>query len=253
MSLFGNNIRKIRNVKNMSQQAFADIFDLKRATLGAYEEGRSEPKIDTLLKIANYFSITVDDLLKKELTVNELLKFKGDISLTTEQYLKEKLASVPYITEHNCIDYIAHFEDHDYLNHLPLLNLPINTQKRFIAYTIMSLEMTNHDHGLFPKDIVIGEFVPKNIIPKINNGSIVLALVDNKLILRRLYVTGDYILLRADHKSIDDITVALTNIKQLWKIRYVFYRRIPEQNTSKGLEDKLNFLEQEFLKLKNNI
>ena len=77
MSFFGKNIKKIRGVKGLSQQAFAEVFDLKRATLGAYEEGRSEPKIDTIIKIANYFSIKIDDLLTSELTVNKLLQFKG--------------------------------------------------------------------------------------------------------------------------------------------------------------------------------
>ena len=60
MSFFGKNVKKIRGVKRLSQQAFADIFLLKRATLGAYEEGRSEPKIDTIIKVANHFSISID-------------------------------------------------------------------------------------------------------------------------------------------------------------------------------------------------
>ena len=77
MSFFGKNIKKIRGVKKLSQQAFADIFSLKRATLGAYEEGRSEPKIDTIIKVANYFSISIDNILTKEITVNQLLSFNG--------------------------------------------------------------------------------------------------------------------------------------------------------------------------------
>ena len=55
MSYFGKNIRKIRSLKSLSQQAFAELFDLKRGTLGAYEEGRSEPKLETLIKIASNF------------------------------------------------------------------------------------------------------------------------------------------------------------------------------------------------------
>ena len=54
MSYFGKNIRKIRNVKKLSQQAFAELFELKRGTLGAYEEERSEPRIETIIKIANH-------------------------------------------------------------------------------------------------------------------------------------------------------------------------------------------------------
>ncbi|SFU70951.1 DNA-binding transcriptional regulator, XRE-family HTH domain [Pustulibacterium marinum] len=256
MSFFGKNIRKIRNVKNMSQQAFADVFDLKRGTLGAYEEGRSEPKIDTLLKIANYFSITVDDLLTKELTVNKLLKFQGDLSLNVEEKLKEKFKSIPCITERNEADFLNNFENPEFMETLPCLQLPLHTQKEFLGYTVQNLEMTDHDHGLFPKDVVIGELIPKDVFKKIPNGSIVVVIANQKVILRRFYLTDKKVILRADHKSIEDITLSLKDIQMLWKIRYCFYHRIPEIKTNSGAEDikeKLSFLEQEFLKLKDKL
>ncbi len=250
MSLFGKNIRKIRNVKNMSQQAFADLFDLKRGTLGAYEEERSEPKIETLLKIANYFSITVDDLLTKELTVNHLLKFKGDLPLNFEEQMREKLARIPLITEQHLKSYITNFENEYFVEDLPCMHLPVNTQKKFRGYVVVNLEMTNHDQGLYPKDIVVGEFVPKGVYKKLENGNMVLVLVNNQLILRRLYITKNKITLRADHKGIDDQIFKLSEVVEMWKIRYVFYKRVPELNVSHNLKEKLNFLEQEFFKLK---
>ncbi|WP_420552761.1 helix-turn-helix domain-containing protein [Tenacibaculum aiptasiae] len=251
MSFFGKNIKKIRGVKGLSQQVFAEIFDLKRATLGAYEEGRSEPKIDTIIKIANHFSIKVDDLLTSELTVNKLLQFKDDITLQADDMDKEMFASVPCITEKKVADYIKYYNKKAFVGDLPVLNLPINTEKVFRGYTVRNLEMTNHDKGLFPKDVVVGEFVPKNVIEKLNNGVLALVLVNDELILRRLYVTNDEIVLRADHKNIEDKTYALSDVKELWRIRYAFFKRLPEFNDV--LEEKLLFLEQEFTKLKNRL
>jgi len=75
MSHVGKNIKKIRSVKKLNQSQFADLFDLKRASIGAYEEGRAEPKIATLIQIAKHFGITADDLLNKELSVNDLFHF----------------------------------------------------------------------------------------------------------------------------------------------------------------------------------
>jgi transcriptional regulator with XRE-family HTH domain len=72
MSYFGRNIRKIRNAKKISQTAFADLFNLKRGSIGAYEEGRAEAKIDTIIEIADYFQLSLDQLLRKELTINEI-------------------------------------------------------------------------------------------------------------------------------------------------------------------------------------
>ena len=62
----------------MTQTEFAELFDLKRTALGAYEEGRAEAKIDTVIKIADYFKLTLDQLLRKELTINEIFHFRDD-------------------------------------------------------------------------------------------------------------------------------------------------------------------------------
>ena len=79
MSYFGKNIRKIRIAKKMSQSDFATLFDLKRTAVGSYEEGRAEAKIDTIIRIADHFNLTLDQLLRKELTVNEIFHFKSDL------------------------------------------------------------------------------------------------------------------------------------------------------------------------------
>ena len=74
-SILSKNIKKLRLFKNMNQTQFAEIFGIKRASIGAYEEGRAEPKLETLLKFSNYFKLKLDDLIVKELTVNQIAKF----------------------------------------------------------------------------------------------------------------------------------------------------------------------------------
>ena len=72
MSHIGQNIKRIRSVKGLSQAKFAELFNLARPSVGAYEEGRAEPKIQTVVDIAHYFGLSIDVLLTKELTVNDL-------------------------------------------------------------------------------------------------------------------------------------------------------------------------------------
>lgn len=78
MSKIGRNIKKIRTVKKVNQNDFANLFGISRASVGAYEEGRAEPKIETILKISEHFKIPVDALLKKDLQVNDISNFKLD-------------------------------------------------------------------------------------------------------------------------------------------------------------------------------
>nr|WP_245144457.1 helix-turn-helix transcriptional regulator [Chryseobacterium daecheongense] len=73
MSFFGTNIKKIRQVKGLSQKAFADLFDLNRGVISSYEEGRAEPKIETILKVAGYFNLNLNKLLTETLQVNQLV------------------------------------------------------------------------------------------------------------------------------------------------------------------------------------
>ncbi|WP_299256048.1 helix-turn-helix domain-containing protein [uncultured Aquimarina sp.] len=251
MSFFGKNIKKIRSVKSLSQQAFAELFDLKRGTLGAYEEGRSEPKIDTIIKIANYFSIEIDKLLTSELTVNELLKFKGDLTTYAQDLKREQFALIPCITESTFSEYISLYDKSNFIKELPTIQLPVNPSKEFRGYTVLNLEMTNHDQGFYPKDIVVGEKVPSDVIKKLNNGTLVVALTDTKLTFRRLYITKNDVVLRADHKNIDDDEYPISEIKEMWRVRYVFCKRIPE--FADGMDGKLQMIEQELLRMKKKL
>ena len=95
MSYIGKNIKKIRTVKRLSQQSFAELFNITRASVGSYEELRAEPKIETIINISRHFKITIDALLTKELTVNELLNFdlfREDFENSTKTISSPKLS-----------------------------------------------------------------------------------------------------------------------------------------------------------------
>ncbi|MCH5596907.1 helix-turn-helix domain-containing protein [Niabella ginsengisoli] len=86
MSNFGVNIKKIRNLKNYTQQDVGDVLGLTRAAVSSYEEGRAEPKIETLVRSAQIFGVSIDDLINKKLTINELVNFKGpELAIGTQK------------------------------------------------------------------------------------------------------------------------------------------------------------------------
>ncbi|KAA2221679.1 helix-turn-helix domain-containing protein [Chryseobacterium sediminis] len=88
MSFFGSNIKTIRQVKGLSQKAFADLFDLNRGVISSYEEGRAEPKIETILKVANHFNLNLDKFLTETLQASQL----GSVSNTDQLMLFPELA-----------------------------------------------------------------------------------------------------------------------------------------------------------------
>ena len=122
MSLIGKNIKKIRGVKKLSQTAFAELFGLSRTSVGAYEEERAEPKIDTLILIANHFGVSIDHLLAKDMTINEILHFDkfAEPFLENKEEKKEVLVtySKPIIDLADVKNYLKQGGDSGYLNKL---------------------------------------------------------------------------------------------------------------------------------------
>ena len=63
MSIFSDNIRFLRNKRNLSQQGAADHLGISRVRYSKYEDGRSEPPFDVLVKISKLFSVSIDLML----------------------------------------------------------------------------------------------------------------------------------------------------------------------------------------------
>ena len=232
MSFFGKNIKKIRSVKGLSQQAFADLFSMKRGTLGAYEEGRSEPKIETIIKIANYFSINIDEILTQELTVNELLRFKGDLASYEDDLAQSVCSAIPYITDEVSSDYVEFYDNLNFIKRLPEIRLPVDATKEYRAYLVTNLEMTANDRGFYPNDILVGVKIPSSAYNSLSAGSLVFVVVEKQLIFRKLYVNKENIILRAEHKNIEDLKFKISDIRELWKVENVFFKRVPELSSN---------------------
>lgn len=66
MSAFSQRLKELRTEKNLTQAEFGTLFNLSKQTISGYEKGDASPSFDTLLKLADYFGVTTDDLLGRE-------------------------------------------------------------------------------------------------------------------------------------------------------------------------------------------
>ena len=58
----GKNIKKYRNLRNLTQQKLADRVGITLNHLGKIEVAFSKPSLDTIVDIANSLEITVSEL-----------------------------------------------------------------------------------------------------------------------------------------------------------------------------------------------
>lgn len=65
--MFTDNLKFLRKERNISQQEIADYLNITRQAYNNYENGKREPDYEILLKLGEYFEVTVDDLLNSNI------------------------------------------------------------------------------------------------------------------------------------------------------------------------------------------
>ncbi|MDE6034443.1 MAG: helix-turn-helix domain-containing protein [Ruminococcus sp.] len=63
----GKAIKKIRTENGMSQEDFSQIFYVTRQTVSNWENGKSYPDLNTIVKISDRFGVSLDRLLREDL------------------------------------------------------------------------------------------------------------------------------------------------------------------------------------------
>ena len=56
-------LKKLRQSRNLSQQKLAEEFHTSQQSIWKYENGITEPDISTLTRLANYFNVSIDYLV----------------------------------------------------------------------------------------------------------------------------------------------------------------------------------------------
>ena len=63
-NIFGKKLKELRIEKGLSQQKLGEIFGFCNQTISFWESGSREPDLDTLVQIAHYFEISLEELLE---------------------------------------------------------------------------------------------------------------------------------------------------------------------------------------------
>ncbi len=139
---FGTNIRLLRERKKRSQQMMAELIGIKRSILNNYENNTSNPSIDNLLLVSEYFGISINTLL----TI-DFLKLSGaqlsDLERGYDVHVKGSqlrvLATTVNEKNENNVElvsvkakagYTAGYTDPEYIGSLPSYHFPLLSRNR---------------------------------------------------------------------------------------------------------------------------
>ena len=76
---FCENLKELRKINKLDQKDFAKILNISPKTISHWETGYTEPSISQLIAIANYFDVTLDDLVDRKYKL-KYLHFLSDVT-----------------------------------------------------------------------------------------------------------------------------------------------------------------------------
>jgi transcriptional regulator with XRE-family HTH domain len=85
MMSFAERLQELREDKAISRKELAKILNITISALGMYERGHREPNIEMLIKLADYFNVSLDFLVDRafnKINIKEILdalKIKNSI------------------------------------------------------------------------------------------------------------------------------------------------------------------------------
>ena len=92
MVTFGQRLKELRKEQCLSQDKLAELLNVSRQSYSRYENGISEPELNTIVKIADIFNVSLDYLLcrtNNKYNLNMLNKYNKDIFIKLSEIINE--------------------------------------------------------------------------------------------------------------------------------------------------------------------
>ena len=91
---FEKTLRELMRDKGINQNELADFLGVKRSTITMYVNGKSYPEFRTLIKIAEFFDVSLDYLVTGERIENQTVRQELGLSETAVENLKDSVCGV---------------------------------------------------------------------------------------------------------------------------------------------------------------
>ena len=91
MREFGERLKKLRTNKHMTQDELGEIFESPKAqsTVGTWERGVRQPSMEDLVRIAQFFNVSIDYLLGISEEERRVETFKEDNPKELKEFLQQ--------------------------------------------------------------------------------------------------------------------------------------------------------------------
>lgn len=228
MSIFSENIRLLRDKKNLSQQSFAESLGISRVRYSKYEDGRSEAPYEILIRISKFFNVSIDLLLTLDISkypVDNMMKLPENRVVLPIIVDPEGENYVEIVPQKASMGYLKGYSDNEYIEKLARMKLPFLKNAKYRAFLADGDSMPPFADGSY----IIGEYVEQ--LTDLRSGKEYIFITSEGITYKTFVKqTERSVIVSADNTFYGPYEIPLENIVEIW--RYV--RGILPENYKPG-------------------
>lgn len=226
----------------MTQKQLAEKLGLKQGAVGAYEEERATPPVNSLVEISRIFNVTLDNLVNRDLSrlpqrewQSKAQKGREVLAITVDAANRE---NIELVTQKASAGYLAGHQDPEFVKDLPKINMPVLPRnKTYRAFEIRGDSMLPIQAGT----IVFGEYTEN--LDSIKNGKLCVVVTrQDGVVFKRVFTFPDKkesVLLVSDNREYNPYTVPADDILEVWTAVAFFSKEFPDNRNTPALADRL--------------
>jgi transcriptional regulator with XRE-family HTH domain len=216
MSIFSDNIRFLRAKRKATQQETADAVLLSRVRYSKYEDGRSEPPYEVLIRISKYFNLSIDLLLTVDIRkypLEDILHLPDNRIVLPVVIDREGNNYIEIVTQKASMGYLSGYSDPEYIESLQQISLPFLTNGKYRAFPALGDSMPPFKDGSY----IIGKYVENIEDLKPNKSYIFVTLNDGISYKRFKQRKKRAVTVAADNSFYKPYDIPLGEIVEIWQ------------------------------------
>lgn len=216
MSLFSDNIRHLRVKKDVSQEIVAESLSVSRDSLAKYEQGKSQPPHEILIRISRYYHVSIDLLLTvdiRKVDMDGLITLDDNrilLPITVDKTGENTIEIIPHKAR---AGYLAGYSDPEFIEGLQQISLPFLANGKFRAFPVSGDSMPPHRDGSF----IIGRYV-ENLGEVKDGRTYILLTKEQGIVYKRLNKNGkNTLVLTSDNTFYEPYSVKASDVLEIWE------------------------------------
>jgi transcriptional regulator with XRE-family HTH domain len=248
MAISNQNLKYLRKLRGWTQEEFAQKLQIKRSLLGAYEEERAEPRIDVLEVVCDIFKLTLDDILRKDLSDN-----KGNyLAKRRAMKLATGRSDIPFVPVKAAAGYLAGYADPEFVDELNTFTLPMLSGGNYRAFEIIGDSMLPTPSG----SVIVGEKVES--VDEIKNNTACIVVSRNEgIVYKRIQKNGrakNKLTLASDNPVYHPYTVNTEDVLEMWQAQMILSKANQQHRWDMGqLTNIVSDLQEQVISLRKKM